>query len=260
MNPVLLAALQLARRLRHCSVREEHLFLAALETPEARLAVPVDLAAIESAVRSAVDVQMGVDTYSDPSLHLVDGRALGLALASGLADAAAEHVVVASLWEPQGACALILEGTGGSRPEVLGRLGRLGELAPSTVRVNPLVRPAFDAAAGAGDDFVGDHHILMSVLDGRPDARAKGFMAGIAVDAAGFVRWYEGERRGWGPAPVRSFEGEPAPSAACFELFGRAEGWAAPGEIGSAEALVAYLWRPSGANLGWLGPPGLTPR
>ncbi|MGH9150445.1 MAG: hypothetical protein ACRD0F_08920 [Acidimicrobiales bacterium] len=100
----------------------------------------------------------------------------------------------------------------------------------------------------------------MSVLDGRPDARAKGFMAGIAVDAAGFVRWYEGERRGWGPAPVRSFEGEPAPSAACFELFGRAEGWAAPGEIGSAEALVAYLWRPSGANLGWLGPPGLTPR
>ncbi|MGH2628159.1 MAG: Clp protease N-terminal domain-containing protein [Anaerolineales bacterium] len=254
-------AFSVADRFGQRVVSEEHLLLAVIASAADELDLPVNIERIEAAVAS-VDIpetepEDGVHAYAK-DMSRVEGRAVGLALETRFDVPSYSHMLVAVLWDPGGVASTVLRSTGASRRRVLDSLGTIGGLAPTSARVNPLVRLARGTARATGDSFVCDQHVLLALLGGAPDPLAKEFLNGIGVTSEGVRAWYEEERRRWGPGPYPAPE-EPAPSPACRALFGRAEGWAArSGTIGSLDGLVAYLWRPSGANFGWLGHAGTT--
>src|SRR5947208_7883936 len=66
----------------------------------------------------------------NPATHRMLGRAEGIAAGPGVARPAAEHVLVAILWDPETTTASHLDGLGVTRGRVLDRLRDAGAVLP----------------------------------------------------------------------------------------------------------------------------------
>jgi hypothetical protein len=184
-------------------------------------------------------------TRSGPGYHRSSGRAHGLALAAERASPTAADHLAACLWEPDGPAARVLASLG----------------VESTVRPPAGPRPvartvigdALGEAVALGDGFVGDGHLVLAVLAGRPDPTAREALAECGITRAAYearhVEWLASVEP---PASRLAPGSTPALNPACHQTVGRAEGLAAgrgQHTVDSTTLVVAWLWQDHGASV-----------
>lgn len=187
---------------------------------------------------------------SSASYHSVLGRAEGIALGLGDGAPAGQHYLPAVLWDAGGIVAALLADLGIPRVSALDAVGDLGvQLAPNSVP-NPLLAPSERQALTQQHAFISGWDIVLALLIGEPDDRAKRFLEDLGLTherAVALAR--ERDERYQPPVPRSPEATTAAPSPVCRQLLGRAEGLAATigdGTVRSTDALVAYLWAGDG--------------
>lgn len=262
------AALQEARALGHGACGEEHLLLAWLASdlpPHERhhldgRGLTADAARAALAATGpdpALPSEAGGWTRSAPSWHTALGRATGLSLAADRLPPPASEVARASVWEGGGRAAALLAAMGATRDDVLAVTGALPASRPDEI----LLPLAETEAVAVEDGWVGDTHVLLALLAGRPDSLAAAVLGSCGITYDRMAASHDVMRAGPPPGPRADPASPAAPSPACRAMLGRAQGLAAAsgaGSVRSEHALLAWLWEDDGQAVALLEHLGTT--
>lgn len=181
------------------------------------------------------------------SYHAAVGRAEGLALGLGQRTPGREHVLLATLWDPDGLPARLLQDVGVSREAAAASVGVAGVPMPRALATNALAGPAERQAVARGQTFSGGWDLVLALLAGEPDSVAMEALDVCHVTYASYSSYLQ--RFGAPPAEASEVAKFDAPNARCRQVLASAEGVAAAGGddvVRSAHGLIAFLWEPDG--------------